>query len=354
MSSIGYNEDHMVARYANPDEISKWDELIVSNPDGGNIFSSNEYLQQKLLGGYTIRHVIVDNIAVSVLEKQTPPFGKLWYLPKGPNVTSTKQLFSVLDAITPLARKKGVFVVRVESELARKEQVVLERHGMRKAAPIIPNPSTITLSISLKEDELLMKLPQKGRHAIRRAERDGVTVIQAPTSDKNCRTMYKLLSETAEGQFGIRSYNYYKEFWKRFDKAGLGQLFFAEYKGQIVAGAYAMVLGKKSTYKDGASIRKRTAYGASHFLQWELIRWAKSKGALTHDFCGSPPSDEIDNPKHPHYGIGLFKTAFSKNVIDYIGCYDLVLKPTSYKLWTKIGERVYRHYYYKRTKDYYY
>lgn len=353
-SSISYNERYMVARYATADEIAKWDELIISNPDGGNIFSSDEYLQQKLLGGYTIRYLIVGNIAVSVLEKQTPPLGKLWYLPKGPNVTSTKQLFAVLEAITPLARKRGVFVVRIESELARNEQAVLERHSLRKAAPIIPNPSTITLSISSEEDELLMKLPQKGRHAIRRAERDGVTVTQVPANDKNCRTMYKLLSETAEGQFGIRSYNYYKAFWQRFEKAGLGQLFFARYEGSIVAGAYAMVLGKKSTYKDGASVRKRTAYGASHFLQWEVIKWAKSKGALIHDFCGSPPSDDIDNPDHPHYGIGLFKTAFSKNVIDYIGCYDLVIKPVSYKLWTKIGERIHRHYYYKRTKDYYY
>lgn len=353
-SSIGYNKGYMVARYATAEEIAKWDELIVSNPDGGNIFSTNEYLQQKLLGGYTIRYIMVGDIAVSVLEKQTPPLGRLWYLPKGPNVNSTKQLFAILDAMTPLARKKGVFVVRIESELARKEQAVLERHSLRKAAPIIPNPSTITLSISSDEDELLMKLPQKGRHAIRRAERDGVTVTLEPTSDKNCRKMYALLSETAEGQFGIRSYNYYNTFWQRFEKAGLGQLFFAHYEGQVVAGAYAMVLGEKSTYKDGASVRKRTAYGASHFLQWQVIRWAKSRGALTHDFCGSPPSDDIDNPDHPHYGIGLFKTSFSKHVIDYIGCYDLIINPVSYKLWTKIGERVYRHYYYKRTKDYYY
>ena len=115
-----------------------------------------------------------------------------------------------------------------------------------------------------------------------------------------------------------------------------------------------MTFGTKSTYKDGASIRKRTAYGASHFLQWNVIKWAKSQGALIHDFCGSPPSDELDNPEHPHHGIGLFKTAFNKTVTDYIGCYDLVISPVRYKAWTKLGERVYRRLYYKRTKDYYY
>jgi lipid II:glycine glycyltransferase (peptidoglycan interpeptide bridge formation enzyme) len=344
----------MTARFATPDEIARWNELIIANPDGGNVFSSYEYLQQKLLGGYKVHYVIVDGIAVSVLEKNTPPLGKLWYLPKGPNVTSSKALFDVLKSLRPFAAKRGVFVIRIETELDRSQQPILSHHGLKKAAPIIPNPSTITLDISPKLNDLLLSLPQKGRHAIRRAERDGVTIERVAATDKNCKTMYRLLAATAEGQFGIRSYNYYKTFWQRFADAGSGQLFFASYDGQVVAGAYAMVYGQKSTYKDGASIRKRTAYGASHLLQWNVIEWAKSKGALVHDFCGSPPSDEIDNPKHPHHGIGLFKLAFSKHVVDYIGCYDEVLSPSRYALWTKLGERIFRHYYYKRTKDYYY
>lgn len=345
---------HMTARFATPEEVSVWDELIIANPDGGNVFSSREYADQKKLGEYRVHLIMVDDLAVTVLEKNTPPLGKFWYLPKGPNVTTSKALLKVLKELEPFAKKRGVFAVRIETELPRSEQPTLTRHGLRKAAPIIPNPSTITLSISPKLDEILMNLPQKGRHAIRRAERDGVTIELVEATEKNCKIMYKLWTETAEGRFGIRSYNYYKTFWQRFEKAGLGQLFFAYYEGKVVAGAYAMVFGKKSTYKDGASVRKRSVYGASHLLQWHVIEWAKSKGALIHDFCGSPPSEEIDNTAHPHYGIGRFKSSFSRNVVDFIGCYDFIIRPTQYLAWTKIGERVYRHYYYKRTKDYYY
>src|SRR5690606_14205241 len=103
------------------------------------------------------------------------------------------------------------------------------------------------------------------------------------------------------------SYEYHKEFWRSFEEAGIGQMFFAYYEGRIVAAAYALVFGKKSTYKDGASVREKTAYGASHLLQWEVIKWAKSRGSTWHDLCGSPPSDQIKNPDHPHYGIGRFK-----------------------------------------------
>lgn len=344
----------MTARFATDEEIAQWDSHILKNPDNGNVFSSYEYSQIKKLTNYIPRYIIANKIAITVLEKVTPPLGKLWYLPKGPEVSSCKQLFDVLKALEPLAKKANVFAVRIESELPKSSAQTLERHGLKKASPIIPNPSTITIDISPSLDDILTGLPQKGRHAVRRAERDGVTVEKVPVSEKNAKIMYKLLTETAEGQFGIRSFNYYKEFWQQFEKANLGQLFFAYFEGKVVAGAYAMVFGTKSTYKDGASIRKRTAYGASHLLQWNVIEWAKSKGALVHDFCGSPPSDEIGDPTHPHYGVGLFKLSFSKQVVDYIGCYDFVLSRTRYKAWTKLGERVHRRLYYKRTKDYYY
>ena len=344
----------MTARYATAEEIQNWDTHILSNPDGGNIFSSLEFAEIKKLTAYTPLFVMIDSLAVTVLQKNTAPLGKLWYLPKGPNVTTTEALNEALAALRPLAKKAGAFVVRVETELPRDKQSSLSAVGLKKAAPIIPNPSTITLSLEQSLDDILTTLPQKGRHAIRRAGRDGVTVELVPASDENCKEMYALLAETAKGQFGIRSYDYFRGFWQSFEKAGLGQLFFAVYEGKRVAGAYAMTFGAKSTYKDGASIRERTAYGASHLLQWKVIEWAKSRGVVVHDFCGSPPSDEIDNEKHPHYGIGRFKQSFSRNVVDYIGCYDFVISPIRYALWQKIGERVHRHLYFKKTRDYYY
>lgn len=344
----------MTVRYATKQEVSDWNKHILANPDGGNVFASYEFAMQKETGGYKARFVFVGDIAITVLEKKVLPLGKLWYLPKGPGVTCTKDLFTTLRAIKPFAKKRGVFAIRIESELRREQQASLKRHGLVKANPIIPNPSTITLDISDSLDAVLTGLPQKGRYAIKRAERDGVTTKLVKATDKNCKTMYTLLSATAEGQFGIRGYDYYRTFWQRFEANGSGQLFFAYVDGKVVAGAYAMVFGKKSTYKDGASSRKRTAYGASHLLQWRVIQWAKENGSVLHDFCGAPPSDEINNPDHKHHGVGLFKTAFNKTVTDYIGCYDLIIQPIAYIGWTSIGERVaHRLHYYKHHDSYY-
>lgn len=344
----------MTARYATQEEVKNWNTRILRNPDGGNIFSTAEYAEIKKLTHYTPRFVMVGSLAVTILEKHTPPLGALWYIPKGPGIVSSEGLQSTLRALVPLARKAHVFAIRTESELPRSLEPSLVQLKMQKAAPIIPNASTITVDITPSLETILLNFPQKGRHAIRRAQRDGVTVERVASSDKNAKKMYALLSETAKGQFGIRSYTYYKAYWQVFAKAGLGQLFFASYDGRVVAGAYALSFGSKSTYKDGASVRQRPAYGASHLLQWEVIQWAKEKGATIHDLCGSPPSSEISNPAHPHYGIGLFKLSFSKHVVDYVGCYDYVVSAPRYRLWVRLFERIYRHFYYKKTRDYYY
>lgn len=68
----------------------------------------------------------------------------------------------------------------------------------------------------------------------------------------------------------------------------------------------------------------------------------------------APPSDQINNPEHKHYGIGRFKTSFNKEVTDYVGAFDLPIKPFAYSLWTKIGERlVLRAYWRKYSESWY-
>lgn len=344
----------MTARFATDQEIADWNTHILANPDGGNVFASYQYGEQKQTGGYTIRYVFVNTLAVMVHEKNAGLLGKLWYLPKGPEVTSTKDLFAALKELRKLAKTCNVFAIRIESELSRSTQSTLARHGLIKVRPIIPNPSTITLDLRGSLDYILIHLPQKGRYAIKRAERDGVTIKQVEATEKNCTTLFNLLETTAEGQFGIRSYDYYRLFWQRFERTGMGQILFAYVDDKVVAGAFAMVFGTKSTYLVGASVRKRTVYGASHLLQWHVIEWAKSKGAMIHDFCGSPPSDQINNSDHPHHGIGLFKTAFNKTVTDYIGCYDYIIKPTQYQAWSLIGERIARRLHTYKHHDSYY
>jgi lipid II:glycine glycyltransferase (peptidoglycan interpeptide bridge formation enzyme) len=245
--------------------------------------------------------------------------------------------------VNSIAKTHGVFMIKIEPELIKKDETLADllKLGLVKVRPIQPNFSTILVDISPDLETVLANLNQKGRHAIRRAERDGVTIKKVEATDENCQIMYDLFAHTAaNASFRVRELSYHQSFWQRYAKTGLGQLFFAYVEGKVVASAFAIAYGKKGTYKDGASIRERTVYGASHLLQWHVIQWMKAKGVATHDLGGSPPSDQINNPDHKWYGVGRFKTNFNKEVTDYVGAYDCIIRPTAYKLWAKVGERL--------------
>jgi lipid II:glycine glycyltransferase (peptidoglycan interpeptide bridge formation enzyme) len=346
----------MTAHFASPSQISHWNDLILANPDGGNVFQGKDFAEQKAAAGWTPRFAVVDRVAVTILEKSVLGLGKLWYLPKGPGATSVRELENLLEDLQALAAKHDVFAIKIEPELMKSDETLVDlmKLGLVKVTPIQPNFSTVLLDISADLDTVMSSLNQKGRHAIRRAERDGVTVKQVTSSDENCQLMFRLLADTAAGSFGIRGYSYYKTFWQRYATAKKGQLFFAYVDGEVVAGAYALVFGAKSTYKDGASARERSVYGASHLLQWRVIEWAKANGSQLHDFCGAPPSRDINNPEHPHYGIGRFKTSFNKEVTDYVGAYDMIIKPASYKIWARVGERIVQRLHYRKHRENWY
>ena len=332
----------MTLRFLTIDEVATWDDQVLTNPDGGNIFQSATFAEVKRRGGWAPRYIATGELVILALEKSIPLLGKLWYLPKGPGLTSMRQLDELLPDLQEFAAAHEVFLIKIEPELEQADETVADllKLGLRKADPIQPNFSTVLIDLSPDIETVMSNLNQKGRHAIRRAERDGVDVQAVEATDEMCRVMYDLYAATAEGAFRIRDYGYYKAFWQGFAERGQGQLFFAYVEGKLVAGAYALLYGTKSTYKDGASVRERTVYGASHLLQWRVIEWAKAHGSTVHDLCGVPPIAELGNPEHPHYGLGRFKTSFNKTVTEYVGVYDLPVSPRGYNLWKKYGERV--------------
>lgn len=334
----------MNIRYATDDEISHWDERITKNDDGGNVFQSAELAETKRRGGWVPRYVMIGDHAVTILEKKTIFTGLLWYLPKGPGVTTLAALTPLIPLLKEFAKEHHVFVVKIEPEILESSDVEteLQQAGLVKTHAIQPNGSTVIVDLAPSLDDIMASFNQKGRNALRRAQRDGVVAKPVDCTEENMKTMFNLLAETAAGRFdtSLRSFAYYRSFWKSYTESGHGSLFFAYYHDEVVASAFCIYLGKKGLYKDGASIRKKTAYGASHLLQWEVMQWMKQRGVVTYDLCGTPPAKEIENPDHPFHGIGRFKTSFNKHVTDYIGCYDIVIDSTAYKHWQQYGQRV--------------
>jgi lipid II:glycine glycyltransferase (peptidoglycan interpeptide bridge formation enzyme) len=331
----------MTARFATKKEITEWNSRILANPDGGNIFQGFELGEIKSHNGWKIRYVIVGSYAITIHERFIPGFGKLWYLPKGPGITNIKDLEPMLADLRKFGFRRSVFLIKVEPEIIKTNTALRSLSALPLIAgrPVQPNFATVILDLAKSADEVMTALPQKSRHALKRALRDGVTVQSGGASKKNLAIMTRLMQVTMADKPGvIREQSYYESFWKLYCDRGLGKLFFAYYDGTPVAGAFVMTYGKKATYKDGGSIRERTVYGASHALQWHIIEWLIEQGITTYDLCGTPPLEDIDNRNHPLYGVGLFKTSFNKEVTEFIGLYDFPIQPQIYAFWKKFGE----------------
>ena len=102
-------------RPATADEISRWDQLVAGNPDGGNTLQSRAWGEFKRSRGWTplyrVHEVGLSRLAVLVLERRVAGAGRLWYLPKGPGVTEPAMLGPVLEG---LAEGRRPFAVKVE------------------------------------------------------------------------------------------------------------------------------------------------------------------------------------------------------------------------------------------------
>jgi serine/alanine adding enzyme len=340
------------ARFATAEEIENWDKHVTANPNGGNMLQSAAYASVKNGHGWDVRFLVLESAGPAsynlVLEKKFPLLGRLWYLIKGPDLAALEDLKPALDACAAFARtrKFNVFAIKVEPDIVSSSEAKahLAAAGLVKAPNIQSNDSTALLDIAEPEKEVFRAISSRARNAVRRAEREGCEVVQRDQSPETYRALYELMADTvnAKGSMPLRSYEYYSRFWDEFCNRGQGNFFFVYEDGKPSVGAFVINYGAKATYKDGGSTQNRKQYGDSHLVQWAAIRRMKELGCAEYDFCGTPPGDRIKDTSHPLYGMGMFKTSFSKTVTDFVGCYDYVLGPVRHRLWVKGAERIFR------------
>lgn len=92
-------------------------------------------------------------------------------------------------------------------------------------------------------------------------------------------------------------------------------------KGRIVSGTIAMRTDTTVCYLYGASDNEYRNYMANYLIQWEMIRWAKERGAVCYDFRGISGNLSEEDPL---YGLYRFKKGFHPELIEYLGEFDWV------------------------------
>ena len=332
-----------VLREATLEERKNWDTHIVNNPGGGSILQTTHFAHIKKAQGWRPYYLIFETpegtIAALVLIRTIFLLGAIWYFPKGPSLKSVHEFGNALQAIREFIQMNNisVFLIKVEPELPKQHDTynAMARAGYTPAQFIQANESTIILDVYDTVEEQTLHLGRRARRYIRRAQRENVTVEVMPPTTKNFKQMYQFM-QTAYGGRGIpglRPYSYYENFWRSYIRDDVGRLYFGFEDTTPTVGVFVVLLGQKAIYKDGGSAVNRDAKGTAYFIHWDIMNRLSKEGITHYDLWGAPPSDQVDNPEHPLWGIGNFKTAFSKEIVDYIGVWDGVMSAWRYRVW---------------------
>lgn len=341
MTTKNTNSRSWRLRLASTDEINNWDDLIVNNFDGGNFLQSRAFAAIKSKDGWTPHYFIYEKdatiIAALGLTRSIFCHDDLWYFPKGPGV-SQKDFSTIVEVTRHYVQlhNPNVFLIQMEPEWCEALHISTGSH-LTLGRGIQAHSSTVVVSLNRSLNDIFDSFSKRARYGARLGERENIQIKSVTASEESFRTMYALMKTVAGGKgvAGIRPYVYYRRFWQTYMSSGAGQLYFAYENGIPVVGAFVILFGDKSFYKDGGSTPGRKSKGASYFLQWRIIQDMKAVGVTSYDMLGTPPSSRRDDKSHRLYGVGLFKTAFSHAVVDYPGVYNCVLSSWKYTCWRK-------------------
>lgn len=326
-----------------------WDAHILALPHPHPL-QSRPWAEHKRLYGWTPAFWLFEQegrprgAALILRRRASPlPVGVL-YLPKGPLLDDwgdANLVEAVLAHLESVARREHAVFIKIDPDVdyppapdfcaPHGPEVVarLERRGWRFSPDQIQYRNTVLVDLRPTEEELLGRMKPKTRYNIRLAERHGVTV--SPGDASHLPAYYALYEETsARDGFLIREYDYYRSVWERFLARGYGHLLLASVEGEIVAGLFLFLFGRRAWYMYGASGEQHRNLMPNHLLQWEAMRLARAQACTAYDMWGAP--DELVETD-PMWGVYRFKAGFGGEFVRHIGAYDYPTSAPLYRLY---------------------
>ena len=232
------------------------------------------------------------------------------YVPRGP-VPATE------PALADLARwaaERGLARLRVEPEAGPELVPVLRGLGFRPSPQVQPQ-YTMVLNLH-DEEETLASFNRGTRYNIRLAAKRGVTVEEDADASEMAQQAAASASRQhirlpAAGYFGLL-----------LDILPWCRTYVARVEGEAVAAMLVVHHAGRGYYMFSGANGRHRELKPVYAAKWEAIRAAIHGGCRDYDLWGVPPGPDRT---HPWYGLWEFKSGFNGELVEYAGCWDLVL-----------------------------
>lgn len=314
---------------------TEWDEFVTAHPDA-NFLQSWDFYEFYFSRGFDIvRRGIYDenNQLVGVYAGEVEPAkrGRHLAIAGGPIFDWTNQEIKnlIFSDMKQQAKKLKCTFVRVRPQLQNTPEnaKIFQQLGFRKAPMYLSVEFAGVLNLENSEEEILKNMRQRLRRALRKAEKNQIT-IEKTSDPKAIHDFYQIELQTAKRHdFYAFSEDFLTKQFAAFAKNDEAVLYIAKLNGEILAENFMIFYGNEASYHYGVSSELGTKYSGAPLLHMEAMRDARKRGIKCYNFWGIV--DENDT-KHRFYGVSVFKRGFGVEELKYLEARDLVLDKISY------------------------
>jgi lipid II:glycine glycyltransferase (peptidoglycan interpeptide bridge formation enzyme) len=336
-------------RPATPGDESAWQALL-GRTAAGDFLHDWAWAAVAAIDGQPQRRFVLEEegevVALVAAQERRLPMGRaFWYVPHGPvldyaDPAAAERLRAISIGLREVGRASRVVAAKIEPRIEAGSPAAALFERLR------PDPHPIqvgqTRLVELADDDaLLASFDKDTRYAVRRSEREGVTVrVMTDASDTEpIDNLHALVLGTQRrAGFPRPPLERYRIAWRGLGGAGRASILEARRGEELLASGMLVVEGDRSFYLFAGSRREEQGepkHYASYLLQWEMMRRARELGSRIHDLWGIAP--EGAGPEHAWHGVGLFKKGFGGRVVRWAGTWDVVVDPNLYRLRSAVA-----------------
>lgn len=255
---------------------------------------------------------------------------RIGYFPKGGMPTK-----SMVDSLWLMGKQEKAAFIKIEPNVEKitnykLQSTKLEQLGLTLSKKSLFTKYNFLIDLTKSEDDLLAGMHPKTRYNIKVAQKKGVEVYES-VEESDFEIYLKLYFETTRRQkyFG-HTPHYHRLAWKILKEAGMARLLIAKFQKKPLVAWMLFNFNDTLYYPYGGSSDEHREVMASNLVAWEAIRLGCKMGLKTLDLWGALAPDA--DPKDPWHGFHRFKAGYGPRHVEYIGSYDLVLKPALYEV----------------------
>lgn len=313
-----------------------WDNFVARHKEANFLQSWDFYEFHRSRGNEIVRRVVREDgriVAAYAGVVENAKRGRHLAIAGGPIVNWTYRplVEAVFEDIRFMGEKFNCVFVRVrpQLELSEKALKLFEQVLKTKKAPMYLSVEFAgILDLKKSEEELLAGMRQRLRRALRKAEKNGITV-ETSTDPADIETFYNIQLQTAKRHdFYAFSKDFLTKQFAAFAPYGEAVLYTAKWGGEILAQNFMIFYGNEASYHYGVSTELGTKLSGAPLLHLTAMRDARKKGIKRYNFWGIVDEDDT---KHRFYGVSCFKRGFGVEELRYVPAHDLVIKPLAYK-----------------------